>query len=87
MEYIRRLTPELFHEAMVAEVADLERCFAHDDATGALVWAPPKSQGGREWDCEDIRRDQLSMLGFQSRRTPGRLLMSLYGAFVAKWLE
>ena len=36
---------------------------------------------------QDIKKDQLQLLGFQSKRPPGRLLMSLYGAFIGKWLE
>ena len=33
---------------------------------------------GRRQVCEDMRRQQMEKLGFQSNRTPGRLLLSLY---------
>lgn len=79
--YIRALTPETFDDAMRAEVESLEQCFSRvgDEASSSLMWDPPERGGGRgQWDCEAIRKDQLSLLGFQSKRLPGRLLMSLY---------
>ena len=82
--YIRALTPETFDDAMRAEVKSLEQCFSRvgDGDSSSLMWDPPEHGSGGsgvgKWDCEAIRKDQLSLLGFQSKRLPGRLLMSLY---------
>ena len=37
--------------------------------------------------CEDMRRQQMEKLGFQSNRTPGRLLLSLYNMHLDQWLR
>ena len=42
---------------------------------------------GRRHVCEDIRRQQMEKLGFQSTRTPGRLLLSLYNMHLDQWLR
>jgi len=85
IRYVRALTPETFHDAMEAEIKSLEQCFSRnsDDDDGlSLLWDPPDRS-----DCDAIRKDQLSLLGFQSRRLPGRLLMSLYPMHMASWLR
>jgi len=37
--------------------------------------------------AQDIRKDQLWVLGSLSKRLPGRLLMSLYPMHLARWLQ
>eukprot|EP00615_Pteridomonas_danica_P019640 CAMPEP_0114381832 /NCGR_PEP_ID=MMETSP0102-20121206/3696_1 /TAXON_ID=38822 ORGANISM="Pteridomonas danica, Strain PT" /NCGR_SAMPLE_ID=MMETSP0102 /ASSEMBLY_ACC=CAM_ASM_000212 /LENGTH=586 /DNA_ID=CAMNT_0001537413 /DNA_START=249 /DNA_END=2009 /DNA_ORIENTATION=+ len=80
--YVMNLNAQTFDRAMREEVHALRQCFETDTDTGGLVF-----QSSLTSDCESIRKNQLEMLGFQSKRVPGRLLVSLYPMHIALWLR